>query len=1144
MFVPTTVIPLSTSWKFATDPTSTGVPSGWMQSSFNDSAWQTLLSGSSWENQGITYAGYAWYRQTVTISLGLTGADLRITLASFPADDDVYWNGVRIGGRNGAYKYANLALRTYCVPASMVQTTNVIAIRFWGGPTFQVGNNASGLIAGTYTITAYNTGLYARPTGGTTSQEVPVETFDLSAAQNGMTWELVIRAASGSGNMRFAITDFYGGEILFGWETPIVGGDGITRIVISIGAATSRMIYLAGRFQVQVNPPPWVDTGKQIVSTSNVTEEVYSLAFQAGVVNLPPQDTGTFTGTYHVLIPDNTVVISGLTVYTTNAHFWSVLQNFQVGNQVYGDSTAYRFTAIDSAFVGGQWIQSAAADKYTATNPLVSFTIDRPTTIYVSVDTRSSHLPWNIAFTADNLTFTTRDTQVLPAPPSHQDTTPYGLLTLVDTINCATDTAHPYMQSGLDPSAAVTNNTPGSQVEVTVSTILGIPAREVTSYGWFAYKIGAGGLTPGNTYLLRIQYPEDMPRYCPIIVEAGQNFQAIGWRNGIDPADVYDPWPLSGAWQFYDVIVPLGVATVGQGSSDDADAATGFWVYFMNKCKRGSYFSIYEGGPAIASMSLYAIDPVGNAPVIVTPPSPLPQRILTFDWEREPTGTPSAMCAYAKLMGYNAISPIAGIKWSTRGFHPVAGYDTNAVDPHKYWTQTSYVVHSGIAPPLPSNVASSVHAQYLAATAAAGINYWPRIEYGGSYDLPTTAQAIGADGNVAKPDRYATWGADLLNPATFTDFTNYLDAFVAPFTAANPQFKGIFWRIREDRMQISYSAADATLFSTSTSTPLPTGFSTMTAAQVATWLSVTIGAPYTTWWHQQREAFHMAIVAHLQGIRSDLSVLYYNWDSDKFSLSVPDINTSNFYANLANVGGPAAFLEEREARIEFTSSNYVADLNAGNFQGAITYVVRPEINKLWPDYAVRPSLYTTPGFQILCPLPWLCYASDSYVQYFQTASGVAVANPISYDELSVHEPNPKFEGSMMLSGGGAFSMAMEVLAWYHGDAFTLTLTTYTPGRGFADAHRRFAQAFLALPATAGTPLPGMPANIVARVYASAGVNKYLGVANIAMTAQSVSIPVVSGTKVTNLVTGSIIPVIGGMMTYTIGPMELDSFIAS
>ena len=52
-------------------------------------------------------------------------------------------------------------------------------------------------------------------------------------------------------------------------------------------------------------------------------------------------------------------------------------------------------------------------------------------------------------------------------------------------------------------------------------------------------------------------------------------------------------------------------------------------------------------------------------------------------------------------------------------------------------------------------------------------------------------------------------------------------------------------------------------------------------------------------------------------------------------------------------------------------------------------------------------------------------------------------------------------------------MAMELLSYYYGDARALTYTVYTYGRGFADARRRFARAFRAIPGmpalVAGTP---------------------------------------------------------------------------
>ena len=104
-----------------------------------------------------------------------------------------------------------------------------------------------------------------------------------------------------------------------------------------------------------------------------------------------------------------------------------------------------------------------------------------------------------------------------------------------------------------------------------------------------------------------------------------------------------------------------------------------------------------------------------------------------------------------------------------------------------------------------------------------------------------------------------------------------------------------------------------------------------------------------------------------------------------------------------------------------------------------------------------------------------------------------MSNPVPYDEIASRSINPKYEGSMMTPGGAPFSMALELLSWFHGDARVLTWTAYTYGRGFADAHRRFAQAFLALPAVPGRELDTGDPDVKARLYETdKGV--YLGVA--------------------------------------------------
>ena len=741
----------------------------------------------------------------------------------------------------------------------------------------------------------------------------------------------------------------------------------------------------------------------------------------------------------------------------------------------------------------------------------------------------------------ERLSFTERDDMPLPALPEKVEETPYGRLKLVDEIDCSTSLfkdPHPYLQSGFDHT--LDRITPGSPVEVKVSDILGKKARE-SEYGWFAYRVGRGKLKPHNTYLLRVEYPEDKPRFCPIEIQTGQNFMDVGWENGVALDDVYDNWPLSNKWQWYDAIVPLDDETVGTGGTGSASAENGFWLYFMNKCKPGAYYAMWSGGPAIARIKLYEIDPEKNAPVIQRPKG-LPNRVLSFDWERQPDHDPADLVRYAKLMGYSAISPVI-IKWAFANYsEPLNGYESVVIDDHDYWAHKSYDPATGesAASPIPGK--KSQHLRYLEATKQLGLDYIPRFEWGGSQDLPKEAWALDVNGKPTKPNRFNTWCANLLNPLTWDDLKKLMDHMIKPYVKDNPQLTGALWRIREDRMPISYGPDDIRMFAKETNTPLPAGGE----AQWATWAATEMKAKYDDWWHQKRAQFHTKLVDLLKSYRPDLTLYYYNWDGDKFGLINPSITTWAFTANVvkpAPEGGRPAYEKERAVRKSFTAADYIAVLRSGNFGKSSGGINRA-------DYGIRPDLYKdTKGIQIFAPANFRCYADKpDYLNYFQTADGLAVSDVVSYDEVGARSINPKYEGNMMTPAGPAFSMALELLAYFHGDARTLNYTVYTYGRGFADAHRRFAQAFLALPATKGTVVDQGDKDLKVRLYPSAN-GTYVGVAYKGYTAKQLTIRVPagkSGAVMKNLVTNQTVPTktVGSDLQFDLesGPMELDAFL--
>jgi hypothetical protein len=76
-----------------------------------------------------------------------------------------------------------------------------------------------------------------------------------------------------------------------------------------------------------------------------------------------------------------------------NAPDWSVRNNLQVGDQVYGDRT-YTFTAIPATLVGSQWIRSANDSKAFTGNPLVTFTLNAGADVYVALNNTTAVPAW------------------------------------------------------------------------------------------------------------------------------------------------------------------------------------------------------------------------------------------------------------------------------------------------------------------------------------------------------------------------------------------------------------------------------------------------------------------------------------------------------------------------------------------------------------------------------------------------------------------------------------------------------------------------------------------------------------------------------------------------------------------------------
>ena len=89
-----------------------------------------------------------------------------------------------------------------------------------------------------------------------------------------------------------------------------------------------------------------------------------------------------------------TLAVAGLSVSDpANAAAWSVQQNLQPGDLLYGDRT-FTVASVPAGLAGATWIRTANSSKTVTADPLVTFSLNVPATVSVAVDTRVGRRPW------------------------------------------------------------------------------------------------------------------------------------------------------------------------------------------------------------------------------------------------------------------------------------------------------------------------------------------------------------------------------------------------------------------------------------------------------------------------------------------------------------------------------------------------------------------------------------------------------------------------------------------------------------------------------------------------------------------------------------------------------------------------------
>ena len=689
-----------------------------------------------------------------------------------------------------------------------------------------------------------------------------------------------------------------------------------------------------------------------------------------------------------------------------------------------------------------------------------------------------------------------RDKISLPALESKIESTPYGELKLVDVIDCATDPdedPHPYKEGGIRNSWVGIRAFATWKDGVTIESFKDRKYRQANNNEFFAYRVGRGKLKPHKAYVLRVLVPDNAVRYQVMEIKTGRNYMGTGFRSGISRDNPTDPFPLTNEYQWYDHIVLNDEVTYGYQGSRTTDSENGFWVVFHDNGR--CYSALYDQGPAAAEIRLYEIPDDGSALPEIQYPKGLPHRVLMMDWERQPEAPPADVAEYAKLMGMNAIGPVFQ-KWAS----------------HAFWDSKT-----GYAPPGWYKAApegerdQDIYVKWLEATRKANISIIPRIEYGGGPKLPKEARVIGPNGKIDPCGRYCQWGANILHEATWEELKTVVDELIGQHIKNNPQIAGLLWRQRQDRIKCSYGPDDVYKFCKETNRQMPSG----NDQQIARWASVTMKDPYHAWWQGKRAEFLRKLRDLLKSYRSDLVLYYYNYGRDgwKPGLARNIANTAEDWSNLYNVDKAREYwLAHEQKRRAMTDDFYVR------------YVTQSR----HPHFNVPTELYANDkDIVIFAPVHWQFLANNApYIKHFQTGDGLAICDMFTYEEKGRWNlQNDRYESSEMTPGGKDFGMAYMVESFFHGDPNVITTTTYTYGRGWADVHRRFAQAFLALPDLRGMIIEKAVSgkaseDVRVRRYDTTN-GSYLSVATRAMQPQhlTIRVPDKDARQVTDLVTG-------------------------
>jgi hypothetical protein len=720
---------------------------------------------------------------------------------------------------------------------------------------------------------------------------------------------------------------------------------------------------------------------------------------------------------------------------------------------------------------------------------------------------------------------------------------PLGTVTLVDeVIVSAEGPGHDFAESPAGASR--------------VQDILGKPARVLSKTpgegAYMTFRLGRYKLLkPGATYVLEVEYPEDVPRSM-VVLNAG-NETARGFHTGAALGDAYRPKyvnnnnesiavPLAGEYRtwtmlfnLHDRFPKLGYIR-GEGTreltSDD-----GFPVTIAQFSAENLPIS---HGAAVSRIRLLEIKEPARVNVqLRLPPAELPRRHLFW---REEMADGVVQSKDETKRGLK--DPLDWYRFKANqmqflGMHTYAK-DLLEFGSVQHWDPTPY---GGNAWAFFDANSKDRWAGIVKIMGERGFDVLPYYEYAGSKGQ----QGLGSQ-RRAKPltrdDAFThiKWiesaNADITDPDTYDDFKKMLDVTVIQHNdVAN--FVGAWLR---PRMQLPMGFGDATRKRFADEANGGVEVSRQQLIDDAALLE-----KYEAWWHGKRREFLVAMRDHLRSNGVDDATILYTPVSGEPGVSfkrpggwlVTD-DVEGWRQRLATSG------DERDGKITPVSVDdvvrekmYAEALTSppGTWGGWELHHASPRADP--ENYNDTDGVLMTHAFNRLYTV-----ASPETFDAFRGPAGLAVLRHYSLNENMMFDQADKPKLGYFVADierAGPYCMMGEAMAVADGDPrFIGYLVGLNFGRGFPKYVRDFNRAFLALPALPSDRLAdaSSDADVVVRSIKTERHGTYLAVVNRAMTDKSaVEVRLPAGT-VTDAATGEPMALDGGAVRLTLYPYQL------